>query len=414
MQNRRIQWKLAACFLLLMTSISVLAFVRVSAEEDDRKTVRVGWYDSSFCYWDEFGRRRGIDYEYQQKISAYTGWTYEYVEDSWPNLLQMLSEGEIDLLSDVSYKPERTEFMLFPDLPMGTESYYIYIDGENREITTDNFASFNGKRIGVNKGSIQEGFLKDWAEHNRIDIDILPLDVDEAESVNMLSAGQIDGYATVYTFSSEWKIIPVCRVGSSGYFYAVNRNRPDLLAELNMALSGIQDDDPYFNQRMSEERLYSVNVNAFLTPAQDDWLAHHGPIRIGYQDDYLPFCDYNPENGELTGALRDYLVHAQNNLRSSNIQFDLRPFRTSAEALAAMNEGEVDAVFPVNLSSYDAEQMGIRLTSPAMETEMNAIKRSYDHQALSRDSQVCIAFAEDDVNTKTFIMDLYPALPETQ
>ncbi len=72
------------------------------AQESREKTVRVGWYESTYCYRDQFGRRRGIAYEYQQKIAAHTGWIYEYVEDSWPNLLQMLMDGKIDLLSDVS------------------------------------------------------------------------------------------------------------------------------------------------------------------------------------------------------------------------------------------------------------------------------------------------------------------------
>ena len=71
------------------------------------KVVRVGWYDSQFNYSDRFGRRSGYAYEYQQKIAAYTGWTYEYVEASWPDLFDMLKKGEIYLLSDVSYTKER-------------------------------------------------------------------------------------------------------------------------------------------------------------------------------------------------------------------------------------------------------------------------------------------------------------------
>ena len=61
--------------------------------------------------------------EYQRRIAAHTGWTYEYVEDSWPNLLQMLIDGEIELMSDVSYTEERSKLMLFPSIEMGTESY---------------------------------------------------------------------------------------------------------------------------------------------------------------------------------------------------------------------------------------------------------------------------------------------------
>ena len=146
--------KIIPLFLVLFFLANMLGSFSVFAEEDDKqdeqKVVRVGWFDSSFCYYDSFGRRCGIDYEYHQKISAYTGWTYEYVEDSWSNLLQMLKDGDIDLLCDVSYKPEREEFMYFSDLPMGTEAYYIYTNSDNSEITADNLSSFNGKKIGVN------------------------------------------------------------------------------------------------------------------------------------------------------------------------------------------------------------------------------------------------------------------------
>ena len=391
----------AAAFIL------VLPF-SASAQNPEQKTVRVGWYDSSFCYWDEFGRRCGIDAEYQEKISAYTGWTYEYVEDSWSNLFQMLKDGEIDLLSDVSYKPERTEFMSFPDLPMGSEAYYIYIDAENREITAENPASFNGKRIGVNKGSIQEGFLSDWAERNGLSIEIVPMDLGEAESLDLLMRGEIDGYTTVYSFGSEQKIVPVSRVGASDYYYAVNKNRPDLLAELNIALSGIQDEDPDFRQRISEKNNYNTNTNIFLTPAQEDWLKAHGPVRIGYRDDCLPFCEADNGTGELTGALGDYLTHAANHLRRYNIQFEAFPYASTEAALRAMKAGEIDCVFPVNLNSYDAAGMDVRVTAPVMKTGMNAVMRASDQQSLSRDSRITFAIHPDDLNIETFIMDKYP------
>lgn len=96
-------------------------FVAFAKEGD--KTVRVGWYESPFNSTDQSGRRSGYAYEYQLKIAAYSGWTYEYVSGSWSDLMQMLRNGEIDLLSDVSYTEERADQMLFPDLSMGTEEY---------------------------------------------------------------------------------------------------------------------------------------------------------------------------------------------------------------------------------------------------------------------------------------------------
>ena len=396
-------------FLLLFVIVGIILLpIAGQASDADKKTVRVGWYDSSFCYFDRFGRRCGIDYEYQQKISAYTGWNFEYVEGSWPALFQMLKDGEIDLLSDVSYSSERVDQMLFPDLPMGSESYYIYIDAENRAVTAENPASLNGKRIGVNKGSVQEGFLREWMNRNRVSIDIIPMLDEENEALEKVIRGELDGFASIYTFSSEQKVIPLCRIGSSDFYYAVNRNRPDLLAELNVALSGIQDEDPLFLDKLNAERLYSVRTHTYLTPEQEDWVRDHGSIRVGYREDYLPFCQTNWETGELTGALKDYLAFAENRLESTNIHFETFPFESTEKAIEALKAGEIDCVFPVYLSSYDADQMGLRLTNPVMNTEMNAVMPVSDLQRISKDNHLVIAAGKGDLNLDTFIMDRFP------
>ena len=79
------------------------------AQEQEQKVVRVGWYESTYCYRDQYGERRGVAYEYQRKIAAHTGWVYEYVEGSWPDLLQMLIDGEIDLMSDTRISGQREQ-----------------------------------------------------------------------------------------------------------------------------------------------------------------------------------------------------------------------------------------------------------------------------------------------------------------
>ena len=118
--------------------IAMILMVPLTAyAQESGKTVRVGWYESPFNTMDQFGRRSGYAYDYQKKIAAYTGWNYEYVEGSWPELLQMLIDGEIDLMSDVSFTEERGESMLFSSLPMGAEEYYIFISPSNEEINRD-------------------------------------------------------------------------------------------------------------------------------------------------------------------------------------------------------------------------------------------------------------------------------------
>ena len=276
-------------------------------------------------------------------------------------------------------------------------------------INGNNPASLNGKRIGVNKGSVQADFLEDWSKKNGVSLEIIPLLVDEDSSMDMVKQGEIDGYATVYTLSAEHRTVPICRIGGSDYFYAVNKNRPDLLVDLNMALAGIRDEDPYFAERISDERLYERRTNIILQPNQEEWLKGHGKIRIGYRAKYMPFCQTDEETGELTGALKDYLVHAQNELYGTQIEFETVPYASTEAALTALKAGEVDAVFPVYLHPYDADSMDVRLTDPAMKTEMNAVMRNSENRGLSRDSQVTFAVEEGNLNTKTFIMAEYPS-----
>lgn len=153
-------WKLVIVCLTLTTFLNTACA--------DNKVVRVGWYDSPFNFTDNFGRQSGYAYVYQQKIAAYTGWTYEYVPGSWVDLYNMLINGQIDILSDVSYTPERSNSMLFPSFPMGAEFYYLFISASNNSISADNIASLNGKRIGVNANSYQGQLFLKWAADNGI------------------------------------------------------------------------------------------------------------------------------------------------------------------------------------------------------------------------------------------------------
>ena len=121
---------------------------------------------------------------------------------------------------------------------MGTEENYPFIAPDRGDIPTD-YSVFDGKRIGVNKGSIQVGFTEEWAKRQGIEIEIIEVIGTESESLEMLEKGELDAYVTVDTFVEPESAIPVCRIGSSDYYFAVNKDRPDLLADLEYAMGKI-------------------------------------------------------------------------------------------------------------------------------------------------------------------------------
>ena len=397
-----------AALLLCFAAIVAFMLPGTAYAYDAGKNVRVGWYESPFNATDKTGRRSGYAYEYQQKLAAYTGWDYTYVHGSWAELMQMLVDGRIDLMSDVSYTGERAEKMLFPELPMGTEEYCIFIAPGNREITSGDYSSLNGKRIGVNKGSIQAGLFPRWAEKHGVQAELVELTCTEPESLDMLGAGTLDAYITLNAFGDPGRLVPVCKVGSSDFFFAVRKDRPDLLDDLNAAMSRIQDENPYYNQRMFERHVQRFGTNAFLTSAEASWLASHGVIRVGYQDNYLAFCAADPATGGLTGALKDYLAAASGCITDVHLDFETKAFPTAAAALEALKRGEVDCVFPANLGSFDGETMHIFMTPPLMRTEIYAVVRQTDQDIFAKRDHVIVAVNEGNPNYDAFLLDNYP------
>jgi diguanylate cyclase (GGDEF)-like protein len=399
--------RLAALTLCLVLAAGFVLPLGAFAQKTG-KTVRVGWYESPFNTTDQYGRRSGYAYDYQRKIAAYTGWNYEYVEGSWPELMQMLIDGEIDLMSDVSYTDERAEIMLFSSQPMGAEEYYIFISPDNEEINKDDYSTFNGKKAGVNKGSVQVGFFRDWAAVNGVQAELLEMTEDVDEALDMLNRGDIDMYVVLDGYLDARLAAPVCKVGASDFFFAVNRTRSDLLAELNAAMNRIQEGNHNYHQQLYEKYLKAYGFNYYLSTEEKSWLSDHGAIRVGYQDKYLSFCAADEKTGELTGALKDYLEDAATCFQNAELRFETVAYPSAAAAMDALKNGEVDCMFPSNLSISDGEELGLVMTPTVMTSEIYALVRKVEQHTFLQKEQITVAAVEGDPNCRTIMMDHFP------
>ena len=96
--------KRSAVFLLcvIMAALLLLPFNTFAKDQDeDQKVVRVGWFDSSFCYWDQFGRRCGL-YPYiklgnllEQNLSKGTKGMKELLKNGY--IVDVVKGEEIDI-----------------------------------------------------------------------------------------------------------------------------------------------------------------------------------------------------------------------------------------------------------------------------------------------------------------------------
>ncbi|MBQ1850629.1 MAG: GGDEF domain-containing protein [Lachnospiraceae bacterium] len=395
-------------FLLMVAFVlSVAMPMKAFAQEKEKKVVRVGWHEAPYFITDENGRLSGYSYEYQRKVAAYTGWEYEYVEGMWSDLLVMLKNGEIDLLSDVSYTEDRANYMLYASLPMGTEAYYVFVAPDNKEITAENISALNGKKVGITKGTIQMGLFKNWAKSHDISVEIVEMNVVDDEALSLLGK-KYDAFVTMDVYGSPDTAIPIAKIGSSDFYFAVSKTRPDLLNELDSALNRIQDEDKYYDQQLHDKYLRVAETDKYLSVAEKEWIAKHGTIKVGYQDNYLAFCAKDKETGELTGALKDYLDYASTAFENGKVDFETIAFRNTEEALDALKKGEIDCVFPANFTAFDAERMELLMTPPLMRSEMDAVVRASEQKEFLRKDSIVVAVNEGNTNYDLFLAENYP------
>ena len=398
MIHKTTTWLLCS-FLILVSFCSVTAM----AAETEQKTVRVGFYSCPFNIKDENGHMSGYAYDYQQDLAAYTGWKYEYVEASWPELLQMLRAGEIDLLSDVSYTPERENEMLFSSYPMGTESYYLYVSNRDTGIDETDYSTLEGKRIGVNAGSIQADLFREWAQKHAVEVDTIPCNGDDT-MVEMLENGELDAVVAVDSYAFE-NTVPMVRIGGSDFYFAINSARPDLKAELDEAMHLLLNANRYYNEGLYRNYL-NANVSKSLPSEDLKWLQEHGTIRLGYLDDYLAYCDKDDTTGELTGALHDFLSISETCLYNATLEFEPVAFSNAVEMRAALQKGTVDCIFPAYFDRYYAEQSQMYVSKSVAVTSMIAL---VNNGRFNENAENTVAIFNSSTETHLYVENNYPS-----
>ena len=386
------------CFFLAITPVSVFA------EAPSDQAVRVGSFEETYNMINEKGERSGYGYEYLQNIAGYAGWTYEYITSSWADCFAQLEDGEIDILGGISYTGERAKTMLFSDMPMGEEKYYIYADVSNMDLTAADLASFDGKNIGVLKDHTPEEVLNGWEA--RYGLHTQHINISSIEEImDKLANHEIDCFVSVE--ESRWEglnISPITNIGESEIYFVINKNRSDIKTALDSAMRRIRDDNPFYTDDLYK-RYLSTQSSSFLSGDEKVWIAEHGAIRIGYLNNDIGVSVQDQETGELTGVIMDYVNLAKNCLQGQTLEFQLKAYDTRSEQLQALHQGDIDLIFHVSQNPYSAETNGFVLSDTVWTFNMAATtaRNSFDENEANS-----VGVTQDNFALKAYISYNYP------
>ena len=369
------------------------------ALEEENKTVRVGYFPYANFQEGGYGEhKQGAGYEYLQKISYITGWKYEYVYGSFKECLEMLADGEIDILGSVSYTPERAESIDFSTYAEGTERYWIYTREDHTNLTNGDPKQMNGCRIGVADGSYQKELLEKWLDSNQIQAEVVVCKGYD-EMIKKLDADELDALV-VPALSVNSDFIAIANIGVSDCYFGVSKSRPDLLKELNSAMEEINNTETDYSSKLYARYEGKAVINYVLNKEEKQWLdAHEKTIRVGYLKGNLPFC--GEENGKLTGILGTVLDTVQEKYK---ITIKAVPCSTGVEMNEALQSGKIDIAGPIIQDFYTQEQFQVVLTDEIFDITPVVIYKGNEYT----NSLSTIAATETSLYSKLMVSRLFP------
>ena len=389
------------CLLLLLSAVLP---VKAAAETAPAKVVRVGSFEDTFNYCIEKGARKGYGYELLQTLSGYTGWQFEYVTCDWSDCFEKLKNGEIDIMGDISYTEDRAEEMLFSDEPMGEEKYYLYADLSRADISASDYKTLNGKKIGVLMGTEPEVMLTEWEEKHGIKTQHVNISNNE-DVKQKLANHEIDCFVSLEeSFWAELGISTITRVGKSGIYYALNKDRPDLKEELDNAMRALDEAAPFYTADLYK-RYFSLDYIPILTGEEKAWLKGHGAIRMGFLTSDRGVSTYDPATGEITGTITDYIQFAADCLGNQELEFQLVGYDDKEAELNALKSGEIDMVFHFDQSPNLAEEYRVACTNTTWTSNMMAVT---NQQHFNENKANRIAVPQNKISLTRYLAFYYP------
>lgn len=333
-----------------------------------RETVAVAYYeDGDYMHKNADGTYTGFNIDYLERIGAYAGWTYEYVDfDTWEEAYAAAESGEVDILPSVYYDSSRDEDMLFSDMPVCSIYTTINVRMDDDRYAYNDYEAFEGMKTGViAEGKDAQTFV-DYCGKHGFSVEIVPYG-ETADLIEALEQGDLDAMAITY-LGNKTQFKTVAQFSPEPLYIAVSRSEAGLKNELDDAMDELAVRDPsYFITLYDTYFGINTNQDPVFTRDEYDYMKDAPTLTVAYDSFRAPLSFTDPSTGEFAGVaalLFDDIAQI------TGLRFDFVPVESHADAIAMVEAGEVDIVYSVDQSIEIATTGTILATGPYLSDPM--------------------------------------------
>ena len=325
---------LGLCFAFLLWG---KGNVYAAEMESQDLVVRVGWFESDgYFERDQKNNLIGFGVDYLNAIAAYTGWEYKFIKGTREECLNMLRNGEIDIMSPVRVDLELENVKTSSEV-IGESYGYIYKLSNNFNISYEEYPKFNHMTLGIERGNGIEKEVKAYCEEHGFQFyDLIYFDTVE-EMKSELAGRKLDAIV-VDSFVNVENLKVVGRFSNSRVTFAVSDE--SLLAPLNQAIENIKLDNPKFADDL-RQRYFSESSQSNLEYSTEErnFLAVGRTYNVVLATEQYPISYRSTEEIGQKGIAVDVLKKIE---QYSGITFNIVHEESYAKAEQMLMSGEVD------------------------------------------------------------------------
>lgn len=353
--------KYLTAFLLVMFACGCVA---VYADGDNKTVVRVGFpIQPGVSYIDERGDYAGYLVDYLNQLTLFTNWEIEYVQvegdldTQLSTLMDMLERGQLDMMGTMNRDPQLEKLFLYPSYSYGTTYIALAVkEGDARWIEED-FSNWDGIKVAVCPGySDRIEQFQYYALVNDFTYETVECETYE-EMVEAAKSGRADAMIQAdISMTDGFRMIG--RFAPMPYYFALFREDTDLLQQLNAAMTNLQLSQPNLQNELYN--LYFKHPQGFtVSEEQRAFIQTMEPVRVLFAEGNAPF--QYVKDGELTGFAVKYLDKFA---ELTGLRYEPVVVSTAEEALALIQQGEVDLIGCVATNSPLASMENVHFTVP--------------------------------------------------
>ena len=293
-----------ACFVCFFTTSAFAAY-----DPGERETVKVGFFAmDGYHMIDEEGNKSGYGYDFLRLLARYWDVDYEYVGygRSWQEMLDMLEDGEIDMLTSARWTAEREEKFDF-SRPIGSNECMLTVRNDNTSVILYDYSTYDGLEIGFLKGNARNDDFEHFAEERGFTYSAVYFD-QISDMEDALQSGEVDALV-----SSSMRAVSNERVvetfESENVYVLVKKGNTKLLDEVNYAIEQVNDAEGdwatgLYNRYYTTDEIRKLDFTDKEKEIIAEYSSKDKPLRALCDPERRPYSFV--EDGEMKGILPDY------------------------------------------------------------------------------------------------------------